>query len=332
MTANVSVVIPTYNRADLLGKAIDSVLAQTYPDFELIVADDGSTDHTAALVQRYLEPTHPFHHRIRYFYQTNQGKSVALNNALLKARGEWIAFLDSDDAWLPEKLEWQFRAIANFPECGACFTDCQFVKNPNAEDTTTFRIFGKQFDQTLGKLPNSAKVFLQSPCASIITLVCRADVIRNAGGFDSRLRFTEDYDLMFRLALLTDYCYVNLPLAIADRSLATNRHTGPSAIWDKVEFRIHCEQYRYEKWLNISQSLPSDLRAIIIKRLRAAHSSLANWHLENGDYEKARQAIARAIKYQLTPNLVAKWILTRFSPRLMKGIVLKRGGFDTDRF
>ncbi len=332
MSANVSVVIPTYNRAHLLGRAIDSVLAQTYPDFELIIADDGSTDQTATLVQRYLEPTHPFHRRIRYFYQDNQGKSIALNNALLKARGGWIAFLDSDDTWLPEKLEWQFRAIAKFPECGACFADCRFVKNPSAEDTTTFRLFGMQFDQTLGKLANSVKSFLKAPLASMITLVCRADVIKKSGGFDPDLRFTEDYDFMFRVALLTDYCYVNMPLAIADRSLATERHSGTSSIWDNVEFRIRCEQYRYEKWLKMSQGLPADLRRIIVKRLRSVHSSWANWHLENGDYKQARHAICKAANYQLTPNLVAKWTLTCFSPRLMKVIASKRGGFDAGTF
>src|SRR6516162_2060116 len=166
MACRVSVVITTYNRAHLLGRAIDSVLAQTYSDFELIIADDGSTDETAALVQRYLQPAHPFHSRIRYFYQENEGKSVALNNALLRTRGEWIAFLDSDDTWLAEKLEWQFRALAKFPECGACFTDCQFVNNPKM-DTTSFRFLGRQYEQTLGKLLNSAKSLVGSPCGSI---------------------------------------------------------------------------------------------------------------------------------------------------------------------
>lgn len=331
MTANVSVVIPTYNRADLLGRAIDSVLAQTYYDFELIIADDGSTDGTADLVRRYLEPIHPFHDRILYFYQENKGKSVALNNALLRARGEWIAFLDSDDVWLPEKLEWQFRAISKFPNCGGCFTDCQFMNNPHM-DTTTFRFYGRHYEQTLGQLTDSVKSLLESPCASIITLVCRANLIQKIGGFDPELRFTEDYDFMFRLAMVTDYCYVNMPLASADRSSVTDRHKGCAAEWDKIDFRLQSEQYRYEKWLKMSEGLPSRVRRSIIKRLRAVHSGWANWYLEDGDYEKARQAICRAAKYQLTPNLMAKWVLTRFSPELMKGIVLKRGGFNTDLF
>lgn len=330
MAHRVSVVIPTYNRAHLLGNAIESVLAQTYSDFELIIADDGSTDRTAALAQGYLDASHPFHDRIQYFRQEHHGKSVALNNALLKANGEWIAFLDSDDTWLPEKLERQFRALAQFPECGACFTDCQFVNSP-VMNTTFFRSFGRRFDETVGKLTNSAKSILESPCASIITVVCRADLMRKIGGFDPNLHFTEDYDFLFRLAMVTEFCFVNALLALADRSSPIQRHSGTSAIWDKVDFRLRSEQYRYEKWLKMSEGLPSDIRKIITRRLRAVHSSWANWHLEHEDYEKAQQAIAAAATYQLTPNLVVKWALTRALPGLMRGIALKRS-FDTEFF
>jgi glycosyltransferase involved in cell wall biosynthesis len=328
VTPNVSVVIATLNRADLLGNAIDSVLAQTYGDYELIIADDGSTDQTAVLVQSYLKPTQPFHDRIQYFYQDNQGKSVALNNALSRARGKWIAFLDSDDVWLPEKLDCQFRAIAEFPECGACFTDCQFANNLKM-DTTAFRFYGRHYGDALGRVTNPAEFLLESPCALIITLLCRADLIKDIGGFDPNLRFTEDYDFTFRLGVTTDFCFVNMPLAIADRS--SMRHAGPSVVWDDVEFRLQSEQYRYEKWLKVSEGLPGQFRRIIKRRLRAVHSAWANMHLKNGDYERARHAIWAATRYQVTPNLMAKWVLTRFAPGVMRGIAVKRG-FNTEHF
>src|ERR1700733_13528165 len=123
MAPYVSVIIATLNRANLIRNAIDSVLAQTYRDFELIIADDGSTDDTGAVVGEYRKSS-ATPDQIRYFYQEHRGKSVALNHAIAMARGKWIAFLDSDDAWAPEKLEWQFRALAEYPDSGVCFTDC----------------------------------------------------------------------------------------------------------------------------------------------------------------------------------------------------------------
>ena len=96
----VSVVIPTYNCAKFLGRTIDSALRQTYRDFEIIVVDDGSTDGTQALVAAYEES-------VRYVYQTNQGASAARNAALSRASGEFIAYLDADDLWRPDKLSRQ---------------------------------------------------------------------------------------------------------------------------------------------------------------------------------------------------------------------------------
>src|ERR1017187_5289101 len=125
----ISVVIPTYNRCQMLMTAIESVLAQTYPAFEMVVVDDGSSDGTGEILQRFIDQrygrgmqTQP----IRYFYQSNQGQSVARNKGVEEARGEWIAFLDSDGLWFSEKLEWQVRAVAQFKnDCGACLTDAR---------------------------------------------------------------------------------------------------------------------------------------------------------------------------------------------------------------
>ncbi len=327
MIPRVSVIIATYNRAHLLKTAIDSVLGQTYSDHEVIVADDGSTDGTAELVRCYGN-------RVRYLYQENQGKSVMLNNALKIAAGEWIAFLDSDDYWLPEKLEWQFHAIEKLKQqqCGACFTDGQFVNNPHM-DTTLFRFYGRKYDQLIGTLPHPVRTLADSSAGvSVVTLLCRADLLRETGGFDPELRFTEDYDFVFRLALVTTYCYVNIPLAIIDRTQAAVRHNGVSAIWDRVDFRLDCEQRRYEKWLKLSVEFPSDVRTIILRHLRAIHSGRANLFLAQREYELAQRELSIAAKYQLTPNLVAKWILSRVSPSIARGLVLMRKGFSTEAF
>ncbi len=105
----VSVIIPTYNRADMLDEALRSVFAQTYKDFEVIVVDDGSTDHTRSVVDKYP-------HRVRYVHQENQGHALAKNTGIAAADGGYIAFLDDDDTWLPRKLELQMDVLENNPD------------------------------------------------------------------------------------------------------------------------------------------------------------------------------------------------------------------------
>src|SRR5258708_1562135 len=122
----ISVVIPTFNRARHVQAALESVLAQTYREFEVIVVDDGSTDGTGEAVRQFISQQNHNGEQIRYFFQRNQGSSLARNKGIEQARGGWIAFLDSDDVWLPEKLELQMQAIQESKgDCGGCFTDAQ---------------------------------------------------------------------------------------------------------------------------------------------------------------------------------------------------------------
>jgi len=106
----ISVVIPTFNRMRQVQAALRSVLAQTYSEFEVIVVDDGSTDGTGQAIRALINQEGGSGKQIRYFFQPNRGQSTARNAGIEKARGELIAFLDSDDTWLPEKLDWQIRA------------------------------------------------------------------------------------------------------------------------------------------------------------------------------------------------------------------------------
>ena len=194
----VSVIIATYNRAHLLGRAIESVLGQTYCDFELIVIDDGSVDQTRQLMKSYEG-------RLRFLEQNHQGKSVALNAAIDEAKGEWVALLDSDDYWLPEKLQWQVQALGELQRegCGACFTDGGFINN-SAMTMSLFEFYGREHRTVTGIVANPVQTFAASSAGvSVVTLMCRTDLVRAAGGFDPELSFTEDYDFVFRLSLLT---------------------------------------------------------------------------------------------------------------------------------
>src|SRR5690606_1176147 len=131
MSANqplVSVITPTYNRADFIGEAVESVLAQTYPNFELVIIDDGSTDNTRDILEPYLKDS-----RIRLFHQQNQGQSVARNRGLEEATGEFICFLDSDNAWFPEKLEKSLKAFDHNPESDVVYGDFVVIDEQGRE-------------------------------------------------------------------------------------------------------------------------------------------------------------------------------------------------------
>lgn len=321
----ISVVIPTYNREQALVSAIDSVLAQTYRGFEIVVVDDGSTDRTAEKIERIIGQNSKSGRQtptIQYFSQSNKGQSVARNKGIEEATGNWVAFLDSDDIWLPEKLMWQVRAIEQFGEnCGACFSDARLVDSGHL-DTTAFRHAGWQYGEMIGFIADPMPLIAKAFGIWVQTLVVRSDMVRKIGGFDADLHFGEDYDFLFRLALETAYCYVNRPLAVIERTNTTIDPTVASRSWDKPDFRLREQLYMYEKWLNKVEQT-SDVRRTIINNLRDVHSRWANWYLETGQFDQARRAVSTAMKYQPTLQLAVKWALTWATPRIARTITPK---------
>jgi glycosyltransferase involved in cell wall biosynthesis len=315
MNPKVSVVIPTYNRAAKVCAGIKSVLAQRFTDLEVIVVDDGSSDNTGQVLGE------KFGERIRYFVQPNRGASVARNKGIEEARGEWIAFLDSDDLWEAEKLQWQMKALEKYgPRCGACYTDTSFFNH--SETRTMFQLAENEYrhNGTMGESENVMERLVRPGGAGMLvclsSLVVRAEVVRKSGGFDPTLLYSQDSELMFRLAMQTGFCYVNLPLVRFDRSPAELRHVGVSSDWNKTDFWLEDSQRRLEGLWRLRESLPANVRNAIRERLSTVHSGWANWHLENGEYEKAREAALKAAQLHLTFHVAAKWALTWVSPQL----------------
>lgn len=311
----VSVVIPTYNRAAKVQSTIDSVLAQTVTNLEVIVVDDGSSDDTEKVLGEIYAD------RIRYYGQTNQGVSMARNKGIAEARGEWIAFLDSDDLWEPEKLELQLKALERFAgKCDACYTDVRLLNNP--ETRTIFQMAEQvcPHEKSLGINTKALEVLVRPGGGGMVvcisSLVVRADTVRRTGGFDRALGFYADSEFMFRIAMLTGFCYVNQVLVGFDRSPAETRHVGASKEWDRLEFMLQESQMRLEKFLRIGEGLPAELRQLIREHLGSVHSGLANCHLETGKYSKARESLSRAAQLDLTFNIAVKWLLACVSPRL----------------
>ncbi len=315
----ISVVIPTFNRARHVQAALKSVMAQTYREFEAIVVDDGSTDGTGEAIQKLISPQSNGAKQIRYFFQPNQGQSAARNKGIDEARGEWVAFLDSDDVWLPEKLEWQVRAIERFQDtCCASITDTRLVDNLGM-DTTAFRESGKRYEETVGMYADAPGSLVKSRDPFwVSTLLVRTDAAKQIGWFDPHLAYAEDHDFLFRLALVTSFCYVNRPLCFIDRSKSPpGSNCRP---WDEVDVRLRGSQSMFEKWLKLDSKLPPDVRKTVVQSLRQIYSAWANWYLEHERYEEARQAARKAIGYELTTKLAIKWALMQVAPSFARRI------------
>jgi glycosyltransferase involved in cell wall biosynthesis len=323
-TPFVSVVIPTYNRSQRVNTALESALAQTYADLEVIVVDDGSTDGTGETIQQLIRRQDGQHKPIRYFFQANQGPSVARNKGIEQARGEWIAFLDSDDVWFPEKLELQVQAIQQFKdECGACFTDARLV-NDLGMDASSFRSFGRHCDQTVGIASDALLSLAEAFCGFwLSTLLVRTDLARQIDGFDPKIQCSEDHDFYFRLALITPLACLDKPLVRIDRSASPPGSTNRP--WDKWHIRLRAHQLMYEKWLGLGTALPPEVRKTVERDLRLVHSHWTNWYLAHEQYNEACQAVSTALRYEFTSRLALKWMITYFAPAFARRLMLRAG-------
>lgn len=191
----VSVVIPTYNRAHTISRAVESVLNQTHSPAEIIVVDDGSTDNTEAILASYEGLT--------VIKQSNQGVSAARNSGITHAQSEWIAFLDSDDEWFPEKLHSQLNLISHHPDTRVCHCDEIWIRN------------GKRINPAMRHAKSGGWIYPEclplcaiSPSAVLIN----RDVFKQIGMFDPKLPACEDYDMWLRICSQWPVSFIDKPL------------------------------------------------------------------------------------------------------------------------
>jgi glycosyltransferase involved in cell wall biosynthesis len=332
MTPNISVVVTAYNRFSILVHVIQSIVDQTIPVLEILVVDDGSQDETEKELPQCILTRSGWLGRVRYIRQVNQGQSAALNRGIEESKGEWIGFSGQDDLWLPWKLEWQMRAISESgPTCGLCFTDAWFMNNPHMKQSVFHSSACKLACGPIGKLLDPVSLVAGPHPIWGQTVIARKDLMRRVGMYDPYLRYSEDHDFLFRMALVTRFCYVSMPLVLIDRSPADIRHTGASRDWHRVEFCLHMDQYRFEKQLKLSDSLPRSVRRTIRHNLRSVHSHWATFYLETGQFDKACSAMQTACRYQLSLRLVLKRLLTASMPRIARAIFVARGQNDKPR-
>ena len=225
---NVSVIIPTYNRKNLLKRALHSVSSQTFAPQEIIVVDDGSSDGT----KNWVLERFPY---VRYIYQDNSGVSSARNAGIKEAKGSWIAFLDSDDEWISDKLEKQEKAINDSKEAWLCHTNEVWVRN-------SVRVNQMKKHQKYGGyvFENCLDICRISPSSVLI----KKEVFEMIGLFDESLKVCEDYDLWLRITS-------KLPVIFLDQLLII-KYGGHADQLSRVDNGI--EQYRIKSLEKILRS------------------------------------------------------------------------------
>jgi glycosyltransferase involved in cell wall biosynthesis len=282
----VSVIIPTFNRSKLVVNAIQSVLCQTYRDYEIIVVDDGSTDDTAEALTPYMD-------RIRYVYQANLGTSAAKNRGVQLARGKWISILDSDDLWLPRKLEAQLKIVAILgKDFGACFTNCDFVGTTHVIPSA-FEQAGLHEELPFGPLEEPFKIILaRHPAIYVQSLLVLRSLVEYPNGFDERIVVSEDTDLLFRLAFKTKFCFVNERLVRIDRT--PSREVGLMELFSRGDDRAFgSREHVLQKWIFLPENMDPGLRRMLEEWLKGHYYNWLVTKLYRFRYMKAFEIAGR---------------------------------------
>jgi glycosyltransferase involved in cell wall biosynthesis len=308
----VSIVMPAYNVASYIGETLDSVFNQTFTDYELILVNDGSPDTVE--LESALEP---YINRIRYIKQKNLGAGAARNVALRAAQGEFIAFLDADDLWLPNYLEEQLKFIRETNLDLACADAMHFGETPFAGKT-----YMEVYMPTAPKLGEVTFLGLVSAEQSLITsgVVVRRAPIIEVGLFDEGLRNSQDFDLWLRLlrngARLGYQKQLLLRYRCHENSLSgdeINRSKRQLRIYDKIESSFELTP----------EERPAVLRAIEGRRA-LLEFELAKVYLEQSDFEKSHAAFSKANSLRKSWKTVVASLMSRWAPRLLRAIHLRR--------
>jgi len=284
----VSAVIPTYNCADLVCDAVESALGQTWPQCEVIVVDDGSTDDTLSRLAR-------FGNAISLVAQDHRGPAAARNAGIRASRGDLVAFLDADDIWLPEKVSRSVEALDRRPEAGVVFTAVRVC-----EVETGLRYVLPQYVRD-GWMARD--LFLECRGVNTSTLVVRRAALERVGLFDESLFRAQDWDLMLRLA--EEYPYVRVPEVLTERRIHSRSLSATHAhLYKEYNLRV------IEKALARRPELYGALRR---RALSLAYLRFGLAHYREFRLREARREFVRALTWRW--NMTAlDYLLRTFLP------------------
>lgn len=307
---SVTVIIPTYNRAPWLPETIASILNQTYPPAEVLIVDDGSTDETEAVCTAFPEP-------VRYIRQSNAGVSAARNRGVREAKHDWIAFVDSDDVWEPNKLEVQLAAMRSDPGAQWSITGCKIV-NPQGREVAglqsyegafhVFRDLGVSADEHFSRSLQCNRVEVEGTEHTVYsgdafellfhgnfvlpsTAIVRREALSRAGEFDESLHVAEDTEFFHRLAAVAPVLIVMTPLTryrVGEGSSLTSQSNTISLIKNaliSVERAVHLRPFLSPA----GQHAYTSGRQRLLLRLAYTHLSLLNRRSARATLTEARR-------------------------------------------
>jgi glycosyltransferase involved in cell wall biosynthesis len=277
----VSVIIPTYNSASFLPHSVESVLRQTYDHFELLVVDDGSTDNTQEVLA-------PYRDSIRYLKKANGGPSSSRNLGITEARGEFIAFQDSDDIWFPQKLALQVEHFRQNPILGVVFTGSQHFNENGLLDSNIGNGYAPPTGMIFDKLLTDHFIAMSS-------VMVRRSCIDEVGAFDESLIGAEDYNFFLRLARRFPYGFIN--------EVLVQKRLHESNLSDNLEQMCEDEIKNLDK---IASLFPD---ARIPKGRLSGHiyARFGRYYFNQQRFDEARACFRKA--FRLSPLQVKTWHL-----------------------
>lgn len=267
----VSAIIPAYNRERTIARSVGSALAQTYPEIEVIVVDDGSSDRTMQVLQQ-------FSGRISVHRQENAGPGQARNTGAGIAQGEILAFLDSDDEWLPTKIERQVRMMqAHGSAMACCICNARYAQDDGRKDVTSFGLAGLHVPHEHAVWENPDEVLATTFVLFNQVAAIRKDAFEAVGGFNPTLRLMEDYELSLRLATLGEWGIIREPLVVKHED---TRGIGVTAMSDEIK-HLNAQEKVFECILAAPFLARSSITGPISAALRRARfqRSIHQWML-----------------------------------------------------
>ena len=292
MNPRVSVIIRTYNRVDLLRAAIESAFAQTFRDFELIVADDGSTDATRDLVAQYAD-------RITPVWLEHTGNQAAVMNAGIRAaRGEFIAFLDDDDVWLPEKLQQQIARLDSDRCFGFCYGNARLLSPEGRLSAPALRR-----DQIVRG--SVLRAMVRSMCVQTSTVVIRRAWVDAIGLFDERQRACEEYFYFLQLA--------RCAWAICEPEPVCWIREHPNRLSSLQGLATYQAAIVALEGLLEDRSLPLPVRLEAHRSIARYHTHLAKNLIESGNPHAARDHLQRALRRYPFHRSTWRWVASAFA-------------------
>jgi glycosyltransferase involved in cell wall biosynthesis len=314
-----SVIIPTYNRASFVTKAVDSVLRQSFNDYEILVVDDGSTDTTRQALEQYGKS-------ITVVHQANSGVSAARNAGIAKANGKWIAFLDSDDEWKENYLARQLEHIRSNPNVIAFITNAINIHPGGVSHTHFQNTILKRFGmRTFVRIKRPFCAIMNHSCWYLQSMVVRRDILLKSELFDTTLTIAEDLDVIARLALEGQFGF--------DKEVLVKiyRRTEPVSHLTSVGGTVQACKFFAKVFVDLCRDprLKPVERLTLAKVSSANQRQLGNLLLAQADGRQARASYKQALTTYPSLRSLIKYLVSLISSRFALLLVRKRKNLNT---